>query len=101
MASSKDSSTRIVGESPGQKKVTVYLLWHTDRFGDEKLIGVYQRESDASSAIKRVQDKPGFSEEGGAFEIVVYEINKDHWTEGFIRSDGFSLPSWFRPNDST
>ena len=77
--------------------VNVYLLWHTDRFGDEKLIGVYEKETNASLAMERVKVKPGFSDEGDAFEIVSYELNKDHWTEGFVRRDGFSLPAWLRP----
>ncbi|MGO9241067.1 MAG: hypothetical protein ACLQBJ_09680 [Bryobacteraceae bacterium] len=78
---------------------TVCLLWHTDSYGDEKLIGVYATRSDASLAIGRFKDKPGFSE-GGEFEIAEYELNKDHWTEGFYRRDGLSLPTWFRPGDT-
>jgi homoserine kinase type II len=76
----------------------VYLLWHTDSSGDEKLIGVYEKRSDASSAIARMKHKPGFSAQGGAFEIVSYELNKDHWIEGFTRHEGHSLPAWFRPS---
>jgi hypothetical protein len=79
----------------------VYLLWHTDRFGDEKLIGVYERKSAASAAIERVKGKAGFSGKGGAFEIVCYQLNKDHWTGGFVRREGFSVPGWFRPGEST
>jgi len=78
---------------------TVYLLWHTDSYGDEKLIGAYATRSDASLAIERVKDKPGFSQ-GGAFEIAEYELNRDHWTDGFVRHDGFSLPKWLRPGDT-
>lgn len=78
--------------------LNVYLLWHTDKMGDEKLIGAYRSESDASLAIGRFKNKPGFSE-GGEFEISEYEINKDHWTGGFVRQDGFALPKWFRPQD--
>ena len=77
---------------------TVYLLWHTDSYGDEKLIGVYTTRSDASLGLGRVKDKPGFSE-GGEFEIAEYELNKDHWTDGFVRQEGFSLPKWFRLRD--
>ena len=83
------------------KNARVHLLWHTDRFGDEKLIGVYEKKSDASSAIERVKNKPGFPEEGGAFEIASYELNNDHWIEGFVRRDGFSVPGWFRPLGKT
>ncbi len=74
---------------------TVYLLWHTDSYGDEKLIGVYATKSDASSAIERVMNKPGFSE-GGAFGIAEYKFNEDHWIDGFRRQDGFSVPYRFR-----
>ena len=45
------------------KKDVVYLLWHTDAHGDEKLIGVYRTEADALAAIERIKVKPGFSDE--------------------------------------
>lgn len=77
---------------------TVYLLWHTDSDGDEKLIGVYATKPDAELAIGRVKDKAGFSE-GGEFEIAEYELNKDHWIDGFVRHKGFSLPTWLRPRN--
>lgn len=77
------------------KRATVHLLWHTDEDGDAKLIGVYDKHSRASAAIERMRDKPGFKEKGGAFEIAGYELNKDHWTQGFARHEGFSLPAWF------
>jgi hypothetical protein len=63
---------------------TVFLLWHTDRDEDFKLIGVYRSEQDAIAAKARVKYKPGFSEKGGEFEIAPYELNKDHWTSGFV-----------------
>jgi hypothetical protein len=65
----------------------VFLLWHTDRFENEILIGVYRTKEDAKGAIDRVKDKPGFSEEVGEFETAEYELNKDHWTKGFIRPE--------------
>ena len=77
----------------------VYLVWHTDSYGDEKLIGVYATRSDASLAIERMKDKPGFSL-GGAFEIAEYELNRDHWIDGFVQHEGFSLPKWLRPGDT-
>jgi hypothetical protein len=63
----------------------VYMLWHTDAYGDEKLIGVYRTEEDALAAVERIKPKPGFSKAGGKFECTKYELNKDHWTEGFGR----------------
>ncbi len=63
----------------------VYLLWHTDAHEDEKLIGVYRSKEDAHAAIERIKEKPGFSDGGGNFECARYELNQDHWTEGFGR----------------
>ena len=65
----------------------VYLLWHTDAHDDEKLVGVYRTEKDAIGAIERVRTKPGFLDEGGKFECARYELNQDHWTEGFARPE--------------
>lgn len=64
----------------------VYLLWHTDKHDDEKLIGVYRTEKDALAAMERIKVKPGFSE-GGKFECAKYNLNQDHWTEGFGRPE--------------
>ena len=63
----------------------VYLLWHTDAYEDDKLIGVYRTEEDALAAIERAKKQPGFSEDGGKFECAKYKLNEDHWTEGFYR----------------
>jgi hypothetical protein len=62
---------------------TVYLLWHPDMRTDEKLIGVYRTEAEAVAAVERIKAKPGFSDTGGKFEISPYELNQDHWSEGF------------------
>jgi hypothetical protein len=76
---------------------TVYLLWHTDLHGDEKLIGVYAARPEADLAIGRLGGKPGFAE-GGEFEIAEYNLNEDHWIDGFVRNEGLSLPTWLRTN---
>ena len=76
------------------------MLWHTDSSGDEKLLGVYETKRQASSAKRRLKERPGFFDEGGVFEITDYELNKDYWADGFIRKDGHSLPTWlFRPKN--
>ena len=65
----------------------VYLLWHTHRLGDgdnEKLIGLNESLAAAKAAQLRIADKPGFALTLQGFEISEYEINKDHWTEGFV-----------------
>jgi hypothetical protein len=62
----------------------VHLLWHTDMRGDEKLIGVYRTVTDAQAAVERIKKKPGFSDEGGMFEVAEYRLNQDHWGERYI-----------------
>jgi hypothetical protein len=63
---------------------SVFLLWHTNpETDDEKLLGVYASKLGATDAIERLRDKPGFVGSPSGFEIVEYEIGKDHWTEGF------------------
>lgn len=75
-------------EAPGQSDAdAVYLLWHTDAYDDDKLIGTYRTERDALAAIERVKSKPGFSDEGGRFECARYELNRDHWEEGFFHPE--------------
>ena len=66
----------------------VFLLWHINRTSsreeDEKLVGVYRTEDEAKAAIARLTHQPGFRDTPDAFEIAKYELNKDHWTEGFL-----------------
>ena len=66
----------------------VYLLWHVHALregeADEKLIGVYRTESDAKGAIDRLRNQPGFRDVPEGFQIVRYELNRDHWTEGYV-----------------
>ena len=66
----------------------VYLLWHVrsrPREEDcEKLIEVYSSAEQAQSATARAKVLPGFSEHPDGFEVSAYEIDKDHWTEGFV-----------------
>jgi len=66
----------------------VQLLWFEQEKEDgadtELLIGVYQTVQDANAAIERLRSKPGFVDFEQGFKIVSYELNRDHWTEGFI-----------------
>jgi hypothetical protein len=65
----------------------VSLLWHVhqaDGEDDEKLIGVYRGVADAKAAIERLRNKPGFAAFPDSFQICPYELNRDHWTEGFV-----------------
>ena len=66
----------------------VFLLWHVHDFGnsneDEKLIGVYRSRENAEAAIKRVADQPGFVDQPQGFQICPYNLDMDHWTEGYV-----------------
>jgi hypothetical protein len=67
---------------------SAFLLWYVharDSAEDEELlIGVYGTEEEAKAAIERLKDKPGFVNSPDGFQIHPYEVNRDHWTEGFI-----------------
>jgi homoserine kinase type II len=65
----------------------VYLLWYVREVNgadDELLIGVYRAEADARAAIGRLRGKPGFSTFPDGFQVRPYELNRDHWIEGFV-----------------
>ena len=62
---------------------SVYLLWYVTDAEDELFIGAYRSETDAAAAIERLRDKPGFAIAPDRFQICPYELNKDHWTDGF------------------
>jgi homoserine kinase type II len=65
----------------------VYLLWFVNEMADredaELLIGVYSSESEAKAAIDRLKGQRGFVDFPEGFQICPYELNRDHWTEGF------------------
>ena len=65
---------------------SVFILQHEYENGecDEvKFIGTYSTRMEAEQAIKRLSVQPGFRERIEGFHISEYELDKDHWTEGF------------------
>jgi hypothetical protein len=64
-----------------------FPLWHVrrdDEYADDaKLIGIYSSDEEARAAIARLADQRGFRDYPAGFQFEPYEINKDHWTEGF------------------
>jgi hypothetical protein len=62
---------------------SIHLLWHVHN-EDEKLIGVYATNADAVAAKERLRQKPGFLDTPEGFEIHEYQLNQDHWTEGYV-----------------
>lgn len=63
---------------------SVHLLWHVHN-DDELLIGVYGTNEDAVAAKERLRQEPGFADTPDGFEIHEYQLNQDHWTEGYVR----------------
>jgi hypothetical protein len=66
---------------------TVFVLSHIhplESENDEKLIGVYRSEEAAKSAIARAGRLPGFADCPEGFVIDAYELDRDHWTEGYV-----------------
>jgi hypothetical protein len=67
----------------------VFILWYIvapdTENEDELLIGVYKTDGDAKAAIERLKDQSGFKDAPQDFQIVSYELNQDHWTQGYVR----------------
>lgn len=66
----------------------VYVLQHVHKLEvdneDVKLIGVYSTEDQAITAIERMISLPGFRKAPDGFHIDGYELDQDHWTEGYV-----------------
>jgi hypothetical protein len=69
---------------------SVWLLWFEQEFEEgedtELLIGVYRSECGARAAIERLQDQPGFRDYPQGFGIYERVLDRDSWTEGFVRA---------------
>lgn len=69
------------------KKIKVYLLQHSyekDNGCDEtKTLGIFSSEENAKDAIQNYINLPGFKDMPDEFYIDVYELDKQHWSEGF------------------
>ncbi len=72
----------------------VYVLQHVHSLEngaeDVKFIGVYSSRENALSAIAKLSQAPGCSDAPNGFHIDEYQLDKDHWVEGY--SDGFGVP---------
>jgi hypothetical protein len=66
----------------------VFILWHVHEMesgeNDSKLIGVYSSEELAMAARERARRLPGFRERPDAFVIDRYNLDTDHWPEGYV-----------------
>ncbi|GAA1952384.1 DUF7336 domain-containing protein [Kitasatospora viridis] len=52
---------------------------------DVKLLGIYSSEAAAAERMRRARLLPGFADEPDCFDIGEYDLDEDHWTEGFAR----------------
>ena len=68
---------------------SVFILQHERQKDldneDVKIIGIYSTKENAEKTIEKYKRKnlPGFKDYPDSFNITKYEIDKDHWTEGF------------------
>ena len=64
----------------------LYVLLHSlPQTGRVKVVGIYSSRALAEAAEERSRALPGFSEEPDGFTIERYEVDKDHWSRGFVR----------------
>jgi len=70
----------------------VYLLQHSYEVGEEeafdevKMLGIYSSKEKAEKMVEKYKNIPGFKNcLTSCFYIGKYEIDKDHWTEGFFK----------------
>lgn len=61
----------------------VFLLNH-EHGDDIKFIGIYETQEKADAARNRAKNLLGFRDFPEGFSIDRYELDKDHWTEGFV-----------------
>lgn len=80
----------------------IYILTHLREDEDSyntKLIGIYSSKDAAEAAVRRLEPLRGFSKAPQGFYIDAYEVDKDHWTEGFgsgvnENKGAKDLPNW-------
>jgi hypothetical protein len=66
---------------------SVFLLLHSyerDDCEETKTIGIYSTNEKAQNVIEKYKKLSGFKDYPDCFYIAEYEIDKDHWEEGFI-----------------
>ena len=71
---------------------TAFVVQHVHELGDDcedvKLIGVYSSREQAEAAVARLRSSPGFRDAPHGFSVDPYEIDRDHWVEGFVSLSG-------------
>jgi hypothetical protein len=71
---------------------SVFVLQHVhsreDGFEDAKFIGVYSSRKKAQEAVVRMGRLPGFADSPDGFHIDEYQVDQDHWVEGYVLQTG-------------
>jgi len=65
----------------------VFVFQHEhelDGCDEVKFIGVYSSEERARAAVDRARALSGFCDYPDGFSVDPYEVDMDHWTEGFV-----------------
>ena len=67
---------------------SVFVVQHehevADEVDDAKFIGVYSTRETAEAAVQRLVHAPGFADSPESFHISEYQLDQDHWVEGFV-----------------
>lgn len=71
---------------------SVFVLQHSyahcDGHDETKMIGVYSSEEKARNVIEKLKYAAGFCEyPTDCFYIDEYEIDQNHWEDGFFKAD--------------
>ncbi len=66
---------------------SVFVLQHSHELDDGsdevKFIGVYSTRANAEAVVERLVRARGFSDSRDGFHIDAYELDQDHWVEGY------------------
>jgi len=69
-------------------KRSVFVVQHVHELPDgteeTKFIGVYSTMEQAEAAVARLRGQPGFWDVPDGFHVDRYELDIDHWTEGYV-----------------
>ena len=78
----------VIAMRGGMVKMIVFVVQHAsapaDGREDVKMIGVYTSQEFAEAAVGRLRARPGFCETPHGFSVDRYELDADHWTDGFV-----------------
>jgi hypothetical protein len=65
----------------------VFMVEHLHMLDEDresiKTIGMYSTREQATAAVARLRQQPGFCDSPDGFYIGRWPVNQDHWIEGF------------------